>query len=68
MLQWGWHSSVAKQIGPQLNYAITQKELLSIVFAIDKFRSYLIGAKVIIYSDHVALKYLLTKKDFKPYF
>jgi hypothetical protein len=53
-------------IGPQLNYAATEKELLAVVFAIDKFRSYLVRAKVIIYIDHVALKYLLTKKDAKP--
>jgi hypothetical protein len=52
--------------GPQLNYATTEKELLAIVFAIDKFRSYLVGAKVIVYTDHAALKYLLTKKDVKP--
>jgi len=35
------------------------------VFALDKFRSYLIGCKVIIFTDHAALKYLLTKKDAK---
>ena len=52
--------------GPQLNYATTEKELLAVVFAMDKFRSYLVGAKVIVYSDHAALKYLLTKKDAKP--
>ena len=52
--------------GPQLNYATTEKELLVVVFAIGKFRSYLVGAKVIIYTDHAALKYLLTKKDAKP--
>jgi hypothetical protein len=49
-----------------LNYATTEKELLAVVFAIDKFRSYLVGAKVIIFTDHAALKYLLTKKDAKP--
>jgi hypothetical protein len=54
--------------GPQLNYATTEKELWTIVFAIDKFRSYLIGAKVIVYTDHAALKYLLTKKHAKPRF
>ena len=43
-----------------------KKELLAIVFAIDKFISYLIGAKVIVYTNHAALKYLLTKKDAKP--
>jgi hypothetical protein len=51
---------------PQLNYATTEKDLLAVVFAIDKFRSYLVGAKVIVYSDHATLKYLLTKKDTKP--
>jgi hypothetical protein len=52
--------------GPQLNYATTKKELLIMVFAIEKFRSYLVGAKVIVYIDHVALRYLLMKKDAKP--
>ena len=41
-------------------------KLLAIVLAIDKFRSYLVGAKVIVYTDHATLKYLLTKKDAKP--
>jgi len=50
----------------QLNYATTKKELLAVVFAIDKFRSYLVGAKTIVYSNHAALEYLLTKKDAKP--
>jgi hypothetical protein len=52
--------------GPQLNYATTEKELLAMVFVIKKFRSYLVGAKVIVYIDHAALKYLLAKKDAKP--
>src|SRR6185312_13240466 len=52
--------------GPQLNYAKMEKELLVVVFAMDKFRSYLVGAKVVVYTDHAALKYLLTKKDAKP--
>ena len=50
----------------QLNYSTTEKELLAVVFALDKFRSYLIGTKVIVYSDHAALKYLFTKKEAKP--
>ena len=53
-------------LGPQLNYATTEKELLAIVFAIDKFRSYLVGAKVIVYTYNSPLKYLRTKKDAKP--
>ena len=51
---------------PNIINAATEKELLAVVFAIDKFRSYLVGAKVITYTDHAALKYLLTKKDAKP--
>ena len=52
--------------GAQLKYATTEKELLAVVFAIDKFRSYLVGAKIVVYTNHAALKYLLTKKDAKP--
>ncbi|XP_070673046.1 uncharacterized protein [Malus domestica] len=50
----------------QLNYSTTEKELLAVVFALDKFRSYLLRSKVIIYTSHAALKYLLTKKEAKP--
>jgi hypothetical protein len=50
----------------QLNYATTEKELLAVVFALEKFRSYLVGSKVVVYTDHVALKYLLTKEESKP--
>ena len=46
----------------QLNYDTTEKELL----AIDKFRPYLIGNKVIVFTDHSSIKYLTTKKDAKP--
>ena len=49
-----------------LNYATTEKELLAVFFAINKLRSYLLGAKVVVYTDHAVLKYLLTKKDAKP--
>ncbi|XP_057738076.1 uncharacterized protein LOC130955264, partial [Arachis stenosperma] len=50
----------------QKNYTTTEKELLAVVYALDKFRSYLVGSKVIVYTDHAALKYLLTKQDSKP--
>ena len=50
----------------QLNYATIEKELLTIVFAFNKFRPYLIGNKVIVHTDHSAIKYLMTKKDAKP--
>ncbi|CAM8890097.1 unnamed protein product [Rhodiola kirilowii] len=50
----------------QRNYSTTEKELLAVVFALEKFRSYLLGAKVIVYSDHAAIRYLMKKKEAKP--
>ena len=50
----------------QLNYATIEKEMLAIVYALEKFRSYLVGSKVIVYTDHATIKYLLTKADSKP--
>ena len=50
----------------QVNYATIEKEMLAIVYALEKFRSYLVGSRVIIYTDHVAIKYLLNKTDSKP--
>ncbi|PIN14790.1 DNA-directed DNA polymerase [Handroanthus impetiginosus] len=51
----------------QLNYTTTEKELLAVVFAFDKFRSYLVGTKVIVYTDHAAIRYLIEKKDANPW-
>ncbi|KAK8954477.1 hypothetical protein KSP39_PZI002182 [Platanthera zijinensis] len=50
----------------QANYTTTEKELLAIVFAFDKFRSYITLSKVIVFTDHSALRYLLNKADAKP--
>ncbi|XP_065860168.1 uncharacterized protein, partial [Euphorbia lathyris] len=50
----------------QQNYSITEKEMLAVVFAFDKFRSYLMLSKIIVYTDHATLKYLMTKQDAKP--
>ncbi|XP_019183957.1 PREDICTED: uncharacterized protein LOC109178861 [Ipomoea nil] len=48
------------------NYATTEKEFLAVVFALNKFFFYLVGSKVIIYTNHSAIKYLFLKKDSKP--
>ena len=40
----------------QHNYATTEKEFLAVVFACDKFRSYIVDSKVIVHTDHAAIK------------
>ncbi|GJZ70661.1 reverse transcriptase domain-containing protein [Tanacetum coccineum] len=50
----------------QEHYTTTEKELLAVVYAFDKFRSYLIMSKTVVYTDHSALKYLFSKQDAKP--
>nr|GEW62270.1 reverse transcriptase domain-containing protein [Tanacetum cinerariifolium] len=47
------------------NYTTTKKEMLVVVYAFEKFRSYLIINKSIVYMDHSALKYLFAKKNSK---
>ncbi|XP_075507502.1 uncharacterized protein LOC142544330 [Primulina tabacum] len=50
----------------QQNYTTTEKQMLAVVFAFDKFRPYLIGTKVIVSTDHAAIRYLFAKKDAIP--
>ncbi|XP_015168125.1 uncharacterized protein [Solanum tuberosum] len=50
----------------QSNYIVTEKEMFALVFTFDKFRSYLVGTKVVVYIDHAAIRYLFNKKDAKP--
>ena len=58
---------VSRTLTPtQENYTTTEKELLAIVYDFDKFWPYLILSRVIVYTDHSALKYLLSKSDAKP--
>ena len=49
----------------QLNCTTTEKELLAVLFALEKFRPYVLGSKIIVYTDPAALKYLLSKKEAK---
>ncbi|GJU87005.1 putative nucleotidyltransferase, ribonuclease H [Tanacetum coccineum] len=50
----------------QQNYTVSEKELLAIVFAFDKFRSYLVLSKTAVFTDHAAIKYMFSKQDAKP--
>ena len=50
----------------QENYSTTEKEMLEIVFACEKFRTYILGSHIIIHTNHVAIKYLMAKKEAKP--
>ena len=49
-----------------MNYTTSEKELLAVVFALDKFCLYLIGSSTIVYSDHATVRYLMSKQDAKP--
>ena len=50
----------------QENYSTIEKEMLTKVFACEKFMSYILGSHVIIHRDHAAIKYLMAKKEVKP--
>ncbi|GKF82831.1 reverse transcriptase domain-containing protein, partial [Tanacetum coccineum] len=50
----------------QENYTMTEKELLAVVFAFDKFRQYLVLSMTIVFTYHFSLRYLFTKQDTKP--
>ncbi|GKE43906.1 reverse transcriptase domain-containing protein [Tanacetum coccineum] len=45
----------------QAHCTTTEKELLAVVYAFEKFWPYLVLSKNIVYTDHSALKYLLAK-------
>ena len=49
----------------QRNYTTTENELLVVVYALEKFRAYLVGSNIIIFTNHSSLKYLLTKQNSK---
>ena len=51
----------------QQNYTTTEKELLAVVYAMEKFRPYLLCSKIIVSISHSTLKHLIEKKDAKPH-
>ncbi|GJU38067.1 reverse transcriptase domain-containing protein [Tanacetum coccineum] len=57
----------SKTLNPaQQKYTITEKELMAVVFAFDKFRSYLLLSKTVVHNNHSALRHLFKKQDAKP--
>nr|GEU54228.1 reverse transcriptase domain-containing protein [Tanacetum cinerariifolium] len=50
----------------QIHYTTTEKEVLAVVYAFEKFQPYFVLSKSIVYTDHSAVKYLLNKQDTKP--
>lgn len=51
--------------GAQKNYTVTEQELLAVVYAFEKFWAYQLETKVVVHTDHAALRYLMEKKDAK---
>jgi len=53
-----------KLAGAQLNYPTYKKELLAVVFCLQKFRQYVWGAKdLVIFTDHKPLEYILQQRN-----
>lgn len=50
-------------IAAEKNYTTTEREALGMIFAVQKFRHYLLGYPFTFYVDHDALKYLINKPD-----
>nr|GEY52916.1 reverse transcriptase domain-containing protein [Tanacetum cinerariifolium] len=65
---WPIHYASKTMNEAETNYTTTEKEMLAVAYAFEKFRSYLIMNKSIVYTNHSALKYLFSKKDVKARF
>ena len=53
---------ISKNLSPaKLNYTVTEKEFLAIVYSINKFRHYITGYPTFVHTDHYAIKYLMNK-------
>lgn len=50
----------------QMNYTTIEKELFAIMFIFEKFRTYLLGYKTIVYIDHTTIRFIFEKKKSKP--
>ena len=45
----------------ELNYTVTEKEFLVVIYAINKFRHYITGYPTFVHTDHIAIRYLMNK-------
>nr|GEY28003.1 reverse transcriptase domain-containing protein [Tanacetum cinerariifolium] len=63
---WNLHFKLMTMTEVQIHYTTTEKEMLAVVYAFEKFWPYLVLSKSIVYTDHSDLKYLLSKQDAKP--
>jgi hypothetical protein len=53
---------ISKNMTPvELNYTVTEKEFLAVIYAINKFRHYIIGYSTLVHTDHSVIKYLMNK-------
>nr|GEW93655.1 reverse transcriptase domain-containing protein [Tanacetum cinerariifolium] len=57
------HYSSKTMTEAQIHYTTTEKEMLVVVYAFEKFRPYLVLSKSIVYTDHSTLKYLLRTEN-----
>ena len=61
----GWfkpiYSASRLMTAAEKNYTVTEREALGMIYALNKFRHYLLGNKVVFHVDHQALLYLLKK-------
>ncbi|GKG34649.1 reverse transcriptase domain-containing protein, partial [Tanacetum coccineum] len=57
------HYASKTMIEAQIHYTMTEKEILAVVYAFEKFRPYLVLSKSTVYTDHSALKYFMNKQD-----
>nr|GEW09809.1 hypothetical protein [Tanacetum cinerariifolium] len=62
---WPIHYAIKTMTQAEINYTTIEKEMLAVVYAFEKFRSYFIMNKSIVYTNHSALKYIFAKKDVK---
>ena len=47
----------------ELNYTVTEKELLVVVHSLNKFKNYITDYKTFVHTDHAAIKYLMNKPN-----